>query len=896
MKTTVMLGWAAASAVALGLTMPAASWGQAANKTETAKGAVTVAQAGPAGRPAPAAKRAAGLEVEEVTVTARRRQETLVEVPVAVQAFDPVALESKGIVEVRDLQQVAPSVSIVPGTFRESTPQVSIRGIPAGGTQIDSDPTVPFILNEVPINSPYAMNTGFFDLDNVQVLKGPQGTLQGRNTVAGAVLINTRKPNFNGYGGYATVGGGDYGLIEAEGVVNAPVRHDLAFRIGVRHVQRDGTWTNIADDRDYDDKDDWAVRGSMLWKPFEHVENLSVFDYQSNDVHGTALLFRGAGFNFNDPASWPRGGTGTVIPAPNCPNDAGGPPGSGQATCNALHNIPIMLVPGFYNKLLADQAYQRSLGWGDFDSHVTKANSRLGTAPFEKTLNWGGSNTTTAEMFGVTLKNIFGYRQVRQNYFENIDGTSFGASALGIPASVAPGLLDTNNSASLRQITEELQAQGEHFGGDLKWIAGGFFGHYEGHDNSDAAQFGQRFFNIYNMSARSFALYGQFDYEVIKRLTFTGGMRYTWDHREAVYRNIRNIQLFDRSIGFFGDYGDDVRFPQLVFPTNCNFNVLPTSKHAAFAGVNPDCRASRTRDGDAPSYNVTLKYQATDDLMGYVAHRRGYRTGFLSARATSDEASVNDDEIVQDIEVGVKSNFKLGGMSFSAEVDGYQMWYSNIAVSISKLDPATGLPINAAENSGKAIVRGTEATVVARPFYGLTLSGSVGYTYLRYDAFPDQIIRDACSPAFPVCAANGSSASAPGFPVIVYNNKDLTGSTYPFPDTTFSLGATYVLPLNASWGPFIYNVSYFNASERGDVLNKGFAPDVPSYGVLNMRLNWEGIMGTNLDLGLWVNNLLNNHYNNATFDFQDSAGFTAAMPGDPRTFGAKVTYRLGSES
>ena len=290
-----------------------------------------------------------------------------------------------------------------------------------------------------------------------------------------------------------------------------------------------------------------------------------------------------------------------------------------------------------------------------------------------------------------------------------------------------------------------------------------------------------------------------------------------------------------------------------------------------------DCSLHASLHDNAPSYNITFTYHVTDDVMVYVAHRRGYRAGFLSARATSFENMVNLPETLQDVEGGFKSQFSIAGMPARFNGAGYYSWYSNIAVTIPRTDPVTGLPVNEAENSGAAHLYGAEESFDIRPVEGLEINESYAYTYAAYDNFPSQTVSDAL-----------------GNPLIFYSNANLQ---FGFPRHQFNIGATYQLPLDESVGTLTLAVNYSYTSSRPDglAIDKGF-DTLPAYGLVNLRLDWRDIMHSGLDLALWGNNVTNEHYLTSTFAFEDAAGFRSGFPGDPATFGATLTYRFGSGS
>jgi iron complex outermembrane receptor protein len=647
-----------------------------------------------------------------------------------------------------------------------------------------------------------------------------------------------------------------------------PIGDRVAIRGALHRTVRDGTWINIADGRDYSDRNSWAGRLSLRAQLTDDIETTFIYDRTSVHQHGTPIVFQAKGFDFNDPSSYPA--NGQVIP---CRTAA--------ALCG-LHNLGVMLIPGFANYLASDAAHQASLGWGKFDSYLTAATSRLGRAPYEHILNWGGTNITTWDLSdNLTVKNIVGYRRLRSHHYQDIDGTSKGSSTTAGLGSVRAALLESTNIVDFEQVTEELQFQGSALDNRATWVAGTFMSRYFGVDGADAVQFGQRFMNPFYTTAKSLGVYGQVDVKFTDELTLTGGYRYSWDQRTGRYFPFQGISVFDNRIGLLGSYGHRVVLPAVTNPTaQCNFNRTATSTHAAFAGVDPrTCEVKASLNGSAPSYNITLQYRPSEEIMVYLAHRQGYRAGFLSARATSFEGMVNQDETVRDLELGVKSDFRVADMPVRLNAATYYSWYSNIAVSVPRIDPATGLPVNQAENSGAARFYGAEATLDVRPTEALTLGATLGLNRGIYDAFPAQTVNDAL-----------------GAPLIFYANKKIKVA---YPHETFTLAAAYTLPFDASIGEVTASANYYHAGKRpdfGGVSNgKGFST-LPAYGLLNARLDWKGAFGKPIDLAVFGSNLTDEHYLDSVFAFEDAAGFRSGFPGAPRTYGVSLTYRFGADA
>jgi iron complex outermembrane receptor protein len=432
--------------------------------------------------------------LEEITVTARRREENAQKVPIAITAVSPQAMQDNNIATVQDLQFLVPSLTATTGNVgQRDASNVAIRG--QGYGSIAGQPAVAMYLNEVPIPTDYdgqiAGGPGlFFDLENAQVLKGPQGTLFGRNTMGGAVLLQTARPT-NDFGGRLQVGLGNYNNREIDGAINLPIVEDkLLARVAFNEQIRDG-FTHVVsmpgypNGIDLDNRDAKSVRGTVTFRPIESVQNDTIATYQKYTSHGSADFLTAV-----DPA------------------------GPAAAT---------------YPTLLGLLAQQQALG---ARTHI----------PIDTNLNGtGGSlfaleNITKVDINDqLSVRNIFGFDRARFNYLSNLFGTDL------------PIFNVTSDLYPVNQITDEMQLLGKSFGGRLDWVAGAFYSDQGPPDHSvfpslviqvllppgtpqDVANVnGQR-----RLLIRSKALFAQGTYDLsdyISGLKFTAGVRETWDYR-----------------------------------------------------------------------------------------------------------------------------------------------------------------------------------------------------------------------------------------------------------------------------------------------------------------------------------------------------------------------------
>ena len=204
-------------------------------------------------------------ESRVIIVTAQRQAQSLQEVPIAVSAFDTEALEAQQIENASDLQLTLPNVSFTKSNFTSSS--FTIRGIGDLCVGVSCDSATAIHMNSAPLFGTRLFETEYFDLERVEVLRGPQGTLFGRNATSGVVNVVTAKPDLSGFGAAAEVEYGNYNSIKAKGMVNLPVGDAIGLRVAGFYLNRDGYTTNLFNDDDIDDRDMYAVRGSLRFEP-----------------------------------------------------------------------------------------------------------------------------------------------------------------------------------------------------------------------------------------------------------------------------------------------------------------------------------------------------------------------------------------------------------------------------------------------------------------------------------------------------------------------------------------------------------------------------------------------------------------------------------------------------
>jgi iron complex outermembrane receptor protein len=383
----------------------------------------TAVQLAPAPAQSPEAADAPADSGLDIVVTARRRDESLQRTPVSAVAFTSNDLYTRSLTRISELQSVTPGLQVGYSAVRFN-PTLAMRG-QRRSTVGEGAPAVLIYQNEVPLPT-FGSLIPTFDMSSVQVLKGPQGTLFGRNATAGAVLVYSQQPTYE-HSGYVDARFTNYNGREFEGALNLPLIADkLAIRIAGQLGRRDGYTKNLSTGPDLDDRHDQSIRISVLTEPTDNFRNIFVFDGYNGDENGTGTLLyalypnaTAGGGNARIPALAPFFDCGTSI---NC-------------------DLDLLL------------ARQQQVG----------ARRTFVEAPvFVRTKLTGVSNTTTWNIGGIRLKNIFGYRNVAINYLFDLDGTAL-------------RVVQSRQKIRSEQFTEELQASGKLLNDRLDFIVGGFY-------------------------------------------------------------------------------------------------------------------------------------------------------------------------------------------------------------------------------------------------------------------------------------------------------------------------------------------------------------------------------------------------------------------------------------
>lgn len=725
--------------------------------------------------------------IEDIVVTARRREEALQSVPIAVTALTAEKIAQSQITTARELAGLAPSLTVGTGNQRDYN-RFTIRG---QGVTAGANEGVSVYFAEAPISQFIAGGPGLYhDLQNVQVLNGPQGTLFGRNTTGGAVLFTPHRPTASN-GGQFELGYGNYNNREIGGVLNVSlVPGKLMIRASGEYRQRDG-FTKQADNTALDAVNYKTARLAVLWKPTDTLENYTVAQFTNSSSGGTSMFVR------------------YVNPA-----------GIFQAT----------LAP-YVPRLLA----------------LDKKSTLATNAHFWESKSLVVVNSTTLDLSpNLLVKNIFSFARSKVAGGFDLDGTPVATSDYAFtPDAGNPSQPGEGRSEA---ITNELQLQGHTPDHSFEWVLGGFYltTYPYAFERNIVGFRGAYTYQEAQTRAGSKALFAQGTLDIGKLappldgLKLTLGARYTWDRR--AYR--------------IGQYS----------PVTGACTTIPGNTF-------PNCFRSLSARFKKPTYAATLDYHFSPDTMAYATYRTGYKSGGLNVVSTAAVPDNFGPETVSDIEVGLKSDFRIGEVPVRFNLAAFHDNYKRVQRTAYGLDVT---PITFIGNAASAKIEGVEMMLTLKPLPQLELGLNYSYLDAHYTSFP---FKDAALPAPVLPALYNSNLAGVALP---YSPKNKVGATLNY--TVFD---------EEKAGRISFNVranyqSSFRATDQnqpGNILG--------NYTLVNMGVNWDSMLGTGVDAELFVTNIANIRPVAAAGIFYYSIGYVNETYVEPRMFGVRLKARFG---
>lgn len=786
--------------------------------------------------------------IADIFVTAQKRAENVQTVPIAISAFTADSLAERAVTDVSSLSNLTPNVTLDAGApFSGSTSVLAayIRGIGQNEFAANFDPGVGVYLDGIYLARTIGANLNLPDVERVEILKGPQGTLFGRNTVGGAISVVTRDPGKElAFRGSVTTG--RFNRLDLAGSVDLPITDQLGAMVTFASNTRQGYQkvvpfpggTGVADPLQYyrlgmfqtSDRnggmDDWVVRGKLKWD------------------NGNVRMVLAGDYSRVDQPSSPNSilATTEFIPGPfaglaanNLPGTAFDPSGTTGFLFAGLYNFCIGSTPGEIaarnagnlcgarNTPLTPDRIRPGLGSVNVDG--TSTNDRLpydsrfispnkdetygNGLSYSRITSYGAMGTIDFDLAeNAALKSITGYRRIKFNAGIDLDASPI-------------TLFEISNSLKQWQFSQELQLTGSMLDDALHYAVGAYF-FKEKAEGFDALPFGSGLLSIEGLnklSTTNYATFGQVDWRVSDLIGITLGGRYTHEKKnfEGFQSDINgfNYKLFNCTI-----YGDPCQtalgFPD---PNNPLRYFVPGVQHQKFNNFSP---------------KVGVQLHPTEQVMLYGSWSKGYKTGGWTTRLSNplDFAPTFSEEKATTWEAGFKSrllgrNLQLNGAVFTTKYQDIQL---NFQLGISPT----------IQNAGDARIRGFELEAVAAPLDGLTITGSLGYVDAKYTS----VLSQAAVDPNPFQAGVFVGAALPKTPKWKLNLS---------PRYEFNLGSHGSIVLI---GDYTYTSKIWNDTERTFLLMRP-STDMVSASVTYRAPggNWDvTVGGTNITNERFINN------------------------------------------
>jgi outer membrane receptor protein involved in Fe transport len=858
-----------------------------------------------------------------IIVTAQGRAQVLADVPVAVSAVSGETLQNSGTSDIRELNQVAPSL-LVSSTGNEANGSARIRGIGTVGDNPGLESSVAVFVDGVYRSRSGSALSELGPLDRVEILRGPQGTLGGRNASAGLISIYTAPPEFQ-FSGYGAFTYGNYDAIKVEGGVNVPLGDTIAARVDGVYFERDGFYNDVVNDVKINNRDRYLVRGQLLFEPTENLTFRLVGDYSKKEEACCAATFVQPDFAplarvspGLDPFTRPVGGSPALT-----------------STGNPIVNI--LLGLGQNPNALTQSTFNR-------DIYITPGRSYDG-----ETEDYGVSGELNWDFGNVTLTSITGYRE-----YSNFQGSDTDYTQVDLLYR-APN--EFGGARAFETFTQELRLSGSVFNDRLDWLVGGYYAN-EDLTVKDNLRFGTQYGTFANcrialainpalanpgaancfgpnIAALTLAnggagAFGPATPLIVGAINNLAQVRDRGSTGDQYNQNSENFALFTHNIFHITDnidltlglrYTNETKTLDATFGNDnvfCPANralLRPLLTNPALGGLAGgllalSCQGNSTselngvsisdeRDEDEFTGTAILSWKPTPDLMTYASYSRGYKAGgfnldrsALSNPVAFNAAAINPsvlqfaEETVNAYEVGAKYSTREFGLSLAAfrqEFTNFQLNTFNGSVFLvqnvnSCDDNLGGADQDASAATGACnpdavapgvIAQGVEVEATVNPIRDLGFT--FGFTYSD-TSYEDNLI--------------GNDSGVPLDPALRLLPGDNLSNA---PQIVATSSVTWTPPLGESGmkGLVFFNVRMTSDYNTGSDLLYGKEQD--GYAIVNGRIGLTNIADRFAVEG-WVQNLFDVDYTQVAFNtplVAPQQTFSAYLA-EPRTYGITV--------
>ncbi len=831
--------------------------------------------------------------ITDIVVTAQRREERLQDVPVSVSAFTADDLRKTGATDLSRLENIVPGFNF----GRSGTDaRPAIRGVRTENVGINGDTTIGFFIDGVYLSRSSQATLSFVDIERLEVQRGPQGTLYGRNTFGGNIAITTGQPTLGKFFGGGNFTVANYNRYRGEAFVNVPIGDTVAVRIAGAVEESSGfvindnrLGSNLFDDRSR------YIRGSILFKPTDDFSAVVKFEYsQQGGAGGSAFGYKLRGSYFYTPTS-----AQLFNATPIVLNTRGG-------NRDGVIDAPLTIDAGV-------PIYQPNNPYRIDTDQPTILNLR----------NYAVSANLAYDFGPVVLRSITGYTDFATTRTADSD---FSGNQVAI---------DSQQTAA-RTFSQELQLVSDT-SGPLTYVIGGYYFNDDlgailinqqspliirnVNPNITTTTFRGGFYDEGRANTESFAGYGQATYAITDRLNLTGGVRYTNDRKDFQFANANAVLPLAGTTpdGTFIRLGLPT-IPNSAFgakgqATNCTYTTLPLPR-AGFQclAANTTVLTGATYDTatfDKVTWRVALDYKVSDDNLIYGSISTGFRSGgFNSGQGPAALQPTFAPENVMAYEIGSKNRF--AGDTIQFNIAGFYNQYKGLQEQRQvPIGPAT---LSIIENSGRARSYGVEIEALWKPAPEWTLGATFSYLNARYTQYNNVPAPFATSILVPDATAtsatvvNGVTIApagqrrlfAPGYSCALVPGTggtgqpaaafgcDLSGNAIPHsPDYSGSVYASYDFDIGSLGKLTPYVVVAYSAAFFGQPFNS-ILERQSGYAKVDLRLTWA--YNDRFELQAFVTNLTDRATANRFV--WGGGGALQASYAPPRQFGVRSNFKF----
>ncbi|MFL2491544.1 MAG: TonB-dependent receptor [Luminiphilus sp.] len=789
--------------------------------------------------PASAQNDAADRIFEEVVVTARQREERAQTVPIPITALSAEQLVTRNLMEVRDLEKLSPNTSIDYSAVNGNAIQVFIRGIGQTNWAATQDPKIGMYVDGVYFSRPQGALVDFNDVERVEVLRGPQGTLFGRNTTAGLIHIINNRPSTDGFESDITLGAGNDGQSNYGLVVNAPLSENWAARLALSGQQADGVMINSFTGKDRGNEDSTNARFALRYQGDKLDAQLSYTNFEADERgplgsctwHATDDPFVALG----------RGGVLSL------------------ATIFGTFSSVRENCIGTTRDVSIDTTNDENIR-ADVDNVVLNLSYDFGS---------------------LTLDSITSKRDI-----EHFSGTWGWVMGNG-PGSNMLEIL--NNYGDTEAMSQEIRLSG--VSDSVEWVVGAYWFEEETDESLDvplfrdvmapdpavwplfyapdgaggtlgAAALGAQLYGsrsqTYDVTNENQAFFAEVTFSLNEKWDLTVGARRTNDDRD-----------FTRIQTLFNGQPDPFYF--------CPGMPVVELAPGVVAAGSDRCRQTVSYSKTTP--RVIASYQASDDVMFYGSYSLGYSSGGFNQDTRMRPYLP---ETADNYEFGMKSDLLDGRMRFNATV--FHNEYKNQQLTVGRL--VDGQPTADLINAQQATLSGVEIETMARLSDSLTFTATMGYIRGDYDEFT---VMDNVT----VVSGDGSLSSQEV-------ERDLSDTEFGSgPSYSFDLGLMHNMSLGDS-GELMTSIGATFKDATDYTLNNTPSSQQPSYWLVDGRMTWF-MANDKTSVSLWVNNLFDKDYVTTMLDqagdiqiggIDQGLGMAASYWGEPRRYGLELKHRF----